>query len=270
MLGLHAAGAPSPDAVLTAIASAGYDGTELGPRGYLGDAHALRFRLERNGLALAGAYVALSFTQPRALEEGLGELGATLDLLEAAGERDARIVLADAGPRLRSLDEPGARLLADGISRAAGLARARGFRTAFHHHLGTAVETPGEVERVLELTDVPLALDTGHLVLGGGDPVRALADWGGRVEYVHLKDARRGALDPVLAGGGDLFEALPRGVFCELGAGDVELEAFLHALGALAYAGWVVVEQDRVPGLEREVAEAQARNRRWLAERGGV
>ncbi|MGI9111568.1 MAG: hypothetical protein ACR2GT_05155 [Gaiellaceae bacterium] len=145
---------PGPDEVLDAIAAAGYKGTELGSLGYFGDAGALRERLESRGLALAGAFVELRFGagQDHAL------LDATLDVLEGLG---AKPVLADAGPRDGDVHW-------DGVERAAEIARARGLEPTFHHHMGTRVQTPAEIEQLLERTSVGLLLDTGHLSAAGG------------------------------------------------------------------------------------------------------
>jgi inosose dehydratase len=135
------------------------------------------------------------------------------------------------------------------------------------------VETPQEIERVLELTDVGLLLDTGHLALGGGDAVQALHDWRDRIDHVHVKDYSRAILEGVLADRADMEEAWRRGVFVELGAGDVDLDAFFRAVAESGYSGWLVVEQDRIPRPEEDVAEAveaQRRNRRWLTEHAGL
>jgi inosose dehydratase len=272
---------PGPDDVLGAIAGAGYEGTELGPPGYLGDTEALPRRLERYGLELAGAYIPIRFSEPEHWDADLAEMAATLDLLEAAGGRP-KPVLADAGsPDRRAspgrgakgLDDAGWERLGEGVGRAAEIARRRGSEPVFHHHAGSFVETPGEIERLLELTDVDLLLDTGHLVLAGGDPLAELRRWGSRVSHVHVKDVRRSILEQALADGADMPELWRSGVFCELGAGDVDLEAFLGELQALRYEGWLVVEQDRILGPDEDAGEAvsaQARNRRWLAENAGL
>ena len=141
----------------------------------------------------------------------------------------------------------------------------RGYSPTFHHHMGSRVQTPPEIERLLELTDVGLLLDTGHLLAAGGDPVQSLRDWQERIDHVHLKDVR---LD-VLLGAVTWAAAWRSGVFCELGAGDADLEGFLAALVRSGYDGWLVVEQDRFPLSGEDVVEsedAQLRNRRWLSE----
>jgi inosose dehydratase len=277
---------PGPEEVLAAVAEAGYQGTELGPPGYLGEGEELRGRLRRHGLALAGGYIPVRFSEPERREEDLAAMARTLDLFDAADGGGARAVLADAGSPERlanpgraaaepalGLDEAGWRRLADGVARAADVASARGYEPVFHHHAGTFVEAPSEIERLLELTDVALLLDTGHLVLGGGDPVAALHEWGGRIGHVHVKDVLLDVLRGVLADRADMAEAWRRGVFCELGQGNVDLTAFFRALRESGYEGWLVVEQDRIPAPDeeaREAAEAQARNRHWLREHAGV
>jgi inosose dehydratase len=238
---------PGPEEVLDAIAAAGYEGTELGPLGYLGHDEVLRERLESRGLDLVAAFIQI---------QG-GELDASLDVVAEWG---AKPVLADAGPR------DGA-IVWDEIARAADRARARGLEPAFHHHMGTRVQTTAEIEELLARTDVGLVLDTGHLTAAGGDPARALRDWHDRIDHLHVKDVR---LD-VLHDAADWPEAWRRGVFCELGTGDVDLDAFFAELDG--YAGWLVVEQDWVPGPGDEVTgqvDAQARNRRWLSEHVGI
>lgn len=277
---------PGPDALLAELAAAGYEGTELGPPGYLGEGGELRARIERTGLALTGGWCPIRFSEPEHWEQDLGELARTLDLFDAAGARDAYPVFGDGGSAARRanpgrgkddpslcLDERGWRRFADGVRRAESLARERGFEPTFHAHTATFVECPAEIDRLLELCDLGLLLDTGHLLVGGSDPVRALRDWGPRVNYVHLKDARLAVVEQVVAEGADMLEAWRRGIFCELGAGDVDLDAFFAALRESGYDGWLVVEQDRIPRDDEplsESAEAQRRNRDWLREHAGV
>jgi inosose dehydratase len=279
---------PGPDELLDAVVAEGYDGIDLGPLGFLGERSELRARLQSRRLGLAGGWVALRFTNPEGFEEDLAGLDRALDAFDAVGEIGPawrpKPTLADAGSPERAacpgrgkdlpaigLDKAGWIRLSAGVQRAAERCRARGFESTFHHHAGTYVESPHEIERLLELTNIGLCLDTGHLLLGGGDPIRALEDWGQRVNHVHLKDARRAVLDGVIADQAGLEAVWRRGAFCELGAGDLDVEGFLAALRARDYSGWLVVEQDRIPRPgERmaDAAEAQARNRAFLRARG--
>jgi inosose dehydratase len=277
---------PGPEEVLAAVADAGYEGTELGPPGYLGVGETLRERLDRFGLDLVGGFIQLRFSEPEHWDEDAAAMAETLDLLAAGDGGGARPVLSDAGSPARvanpgraahdsslGLDDAGWRRLADGVARAAELARERGFEPTFHHHTGTYVEAPWEIERLLELTDVGLLLDTGHLLLGGGDPLQGLRDWLGRIDHVHAKDVRLDVLHEAISDGADMPECWRRGVFCELGAGDVDLESFFAKLETSGYSGWLVVEQDWIPGPGDDgtrPAAAQARNRRWLSEHVGL
>lgn len=277
---------PEAERVLSAIASAGYEGTELGPPGYLGDRLTLRKSLDDHDLALVGGYIPIRFSEPEYWTEDLAAMDATLDLFAAADGSEAKPVLADGGSaeRIRfpgraasdrsiGLDEAGWARFAEGVARACELARTRGFEPTFHHHTATFVEAPWEIERVLDLTDVGLLLDTGHLRLGGGDPTTALREWGSRINHIHIKDVHDEVLAGVIADAADMPEAWRRGVFCELGTGDVDLESFFAELSRSDYSGWLVVEQDMVPQSPQDAADAEAsqvRNRAWLAEHAGL
>ena len=277
---------PEAESVLSAISGAGYEGTELGPPGYLGDRLTLRKSLANHGLALVGGYIPIRFSEPEHWTEDLAAMDATLDLFAAADGTQAKPVLADGGSaeRIRfpgraaadrsiGLDEAGWARFAEGVAQACDLARTRGFEPTFHHHTATFVEAPWEIERVLELTDVGLLLDTGHLRLGGGDPTTALREWGSRINHIHIKDVHDEVLAGVIADAADMPEAWHRGVFCELGTGDVDLDSFFAELSRSDYSGWLVVEQDMVPRSPRDAADAaasQVRNRAWLAEHAGL
>jgi inosose dehydratase len=277
---------PDPQRVLDAIAKARYEGTELGPPGYLGDRETLQERFERRGLALAGGYIPIRFSEPRHWDDDLRTMDETLDLFAAADGSTAKAVLADAGSAERSrlpgraasdpsigLDEDGWRRLSDGVARAAELARSRGFEPTFHHHTATFVEAPWEIERLLELTDVGLLLDTGHLALGGGDPTEAWRAWGDRINHLHVKDVHRDVLAGAIADGADMPEVWRRGVFCELGTGDLDLDAFFAELSRSHYSGWLVVEQDMVPLSPQDADDAvaaQEHNRDWLRKHAGL
>jgi inosose dehydratase len=269
---------PEPERVLEAIGAAGYAGTDLGPPGYLGEGDVLRERLARAGLDVVGGFVPMRFSEG---DDGAA-LRHTLDLFDAAGATRARPVLSDAGGPERianpgrrgedaSLRLDGARwrALVEGVTRAAEAARERGYEPVFHHHTSTYVEGVPEIERFLEDTDVELLLDSGHLLVAGGDPVRALREWGERIGAVHIKDVRLGVLEGVKAERADTLTAWRRGLFCALGEGDVDLDAFCAALSERRYEGWVVVEQDRVlddPGAFEAASAEQAANREWLRE----
>jgi inosose dehydratase len=151
------------------------------------------------------------------------------------------------------------------------LCRERGYEPTFHHHAGTYVEAPWEIEELLARSDIGLCLDTGHLALGGGDPLRAIQDWGPRINHLHLKDIRRPVIDAAIREGAGMMEVWRRGAFCRLGSGDLDIDAILKGVRALDYRGWLVVEQDMIPGPETPPDAAaldQDRNRAYLRARG--
>jgi inosose dehydratase len=278
---------PGPDEIAGTVAATGYEGIDLGPLGYLGRADIVT-RLRRHGLGLAGGWVAMRFADPAGFEEDLKSLRDALDVFEATAplvpDNPPKPTLADAGspnrvrnpgrgkdmPEIRLGDEEW-KVFARNVERAAAECRGRGLEPTFHHHACTYVEAPQEIERFLELTDVDLCLDSGHLVLGGGDPVAALKDWGERINHLHVKDCLVQVLKEVIAAGEGMESVWRRGAFCRLGTGDVDVAEFLNGIRSLDYRGWLVVEQDTMPaaGISFEqIAKDQADNREFLRRRG--
>ncbi len=279
-----------PDAVsvLDAVQRDGYDGIDLGPIGYLGTRANLRDHLRSRALHLSGGYMPLPLSDPAGMEPAIAELRTLLDLFDTVKAPEhipaPKPTLADAGSAARrlapgrahsdrslGLQPEGWDRLATNLQEAVELCRARGYEPTFHHHAGTYVEAPWEMEELLARSDVGLCLDTGHLVLGGGDPVRAIRDWGPRINHVHLKDVKRSVIDAVILEGGDMMQVWRRGAFCRLGTGDLDIDAILQGLRGRDYRGWLVVEQDMIPGPETPPEAAaidQGKNRAYLRERG--
>lgn len=143
---------------------------------------------------------------------------------------------------------------------------ATGLRTVFHHHCAGFVETPQEIDALMSRTSpalLGLCLDTGHLTFGGGDAVLAIRAYGDRIWHVHFKDCDPQVAAAARADGWDYHTSVRHGIFCELGRGVVPFEAVRDALDARHYAGWIVVEQDVLPGLGTP-AESARRNRAFL------
>jgi inosose dehydratase len=276
---------PDPFTLLDSVSGAGYDGIDLGPVGYLGTEETLPGRLEDRGLALAGGYLELPFSEPDKFVGALPELDALLDIFDSAasGVTPPRPTLADAGSPVRArypgraaldssvgLDDAGWERFAEGVARAAGHCRDRGYEPTFHHHTATYIEAQWEIERLLELTDVGLCLDTGHLLLGRGEPITAIREWAPRINQVHLKDARLARLEEIVAEAAPVQEIWRRQAFCALGDGDIDIAAVLDALDDIGYSGWIVVEQDVLPDPANpgQPAEDQRRNREYLRTYG--
>ena len=279
------ANTPAPDRVLDEIAATGYEGTELGDWGFLGtDPGQLQRDLNRRRLALAGAFVAVALTDRSAHEAGEAAAVRTARLLAGAGGGSAVIVLSDATAAVPSRTARAGRIIradclsdaawdvvASGAGRIADAVRAAsGLRTVFHHHCATYVETPEEIDALMERTDpalVGLCLDTGHATYGGGDPGAILARYTGRVRHVHFKDCSRQVAAAARTEGWDYVRAVRNGLFCELGQGQVDFSAILAQLRHAGYDGWIVVEQDVLASMGTPAASAE-RNRQYLRALG--
>jgi inosose dehydratase len=135
-------------------------------------------------------------------------------------------------------------LVASNVGAAADVAAEFGLRCVFHHHAGTYIETPAEIARLMDLTDIGLCLDTGHYIYGGGDPVDAIGRFGRRVEYLHFKDVDPAKLEQARQSKLGFLDGVRAGVFAPLGSGSVRFPALLDALNGIDYDGWAVVEQD--------------------------
>ena len=282
---------PAPASqVLDEMTAAGYAGTELGDWGFLPTMPAaLAADIGRRHLALVGAFVPIALARAEALEEGLARAVRTAGLLADAGRvgqvsQDPLLVLSDDNASVPNRATRAGRIRAeDGLTatewdafaqRAERVATevrdATGLRTVFHHHCAGYVETRQEIDAFLSRTDpalLGLCLDTGHLMFAGGDPLATLATYGDRIWHLHFKDC-----DPKLAAraraeGWDYRTSVRRGIFCELGHGMVPFSEVLDALNARHYAGWIVVEQDVLPGLGTPAVSA-ARNRAYLKRLG--
>jgi inosose dehydratase len=271
--------------VLDEMRETGYLGTELGDWGFMPtDPAKLKDEVAARGLALLGAFVPVNLSDPAAHAEGQERAVRTARLLAGASESAPFIVLADengqdpartqnAG-RIRpdqGLNERQWHVFADGANRVARAVREHtGLRTVFHHHCAGYAETPEEIATLMALTDpqsVGLCVDTGHCRFGGGDPVELLKQHAARVWHVHFKDCHPGVRARARADGWDYFRSVREGVFCELGRGDVDFPGVVGALRDIGYDGWIVVEQDVLPGMGTPKESAQ-RNREYLRSIG--
>jgi len=278
--------APAPASqVLDEMAAAGYDGTELGDWGFLPTApRALADEVRRRRLALVGAFVPVAFASSAALDEGIARATRTARLLADAGAPGAFIVLSDDNAAVAHRTARAGRITPDdGLSGrewdgfaervsavAAAVRDAAGMRAVFHHHCAGYVETPQEIDALMARTDpslLGLCLDTGHLMYGGGDPLVAIAKYAGRIWHVHFKDCALDTAERARRDGWDYHTAVRNGIFCELGRGMVPFAEVRDALQLLQYSGWIVVEQDVLPGLGTP-AESAGRNRAFLRQIG--
>jgi len=262
---------------LTEARAAGFEGVELGCK-FPRTAPELRAALAPHGLALVSGWYSANLLQRDAAEEFdamrphrelLSALGCDVVVVAETtrcihGERGTRLsqrpVLAPPDwPRFAArLEELGARL------QDAGLA------LAYHHHMGTVVQTEDEVDRLMDSCDdaVSLLLDTGHLTFAGGDPVRTAARHAARIAHVHCKDVRSAVLARSLNRDSSFLDAVLDGVFTVPGDGNVDYPAVLAPIARAGYAGWLVVEAEQDPAVapSAEYANLGYRNLRRLAD----
>ena len=146
-----------------------------------------------------------------------------------------------------ALDDDGFSAALERLEHAVARCRAAGVRPVFHPHAGTYIETPAEIERLLAGSDVELCLDSGHLAIGGSDPVALARRCAGRIAHLHLKDVDGAMLERLRAGEIEMMAAWEAGLFCPLGEGIVDVDGFLAAATTQdGFDGWLVLEQDRV------------------------
>jgi inosose dehydratase len=267
--------------VLDEIRATGYAGTELGDWGFMPTEPAkLAAELGKRELALLGAFVPVRWAEPSMHAEALEIAVKTASLMRDAGFADAFIVLADDNGTDRVRSAEAGRVLSEqgwtsaewkaagkAINHFAGQIREEtGLRSAFHHHAGGYVETPREVQCLLDETDpdlVGLVLDTGHYAFGGGDALDVLKKVPDRIWHVHFKDFHAGIAERGRVESWDYLRSVQEGVFCKLGAGQVDFRSFADELRDQNYDGWIVVEQDVLPGMGDPKACAQ-HNRDYL------
>jgi inosose dehydratase len=279
---------PDAEFVLDEVSGAGYAGIDLGPVGYLGEGPVLAERLAQRNLGLAGAYLEFPFSNPDHLSKLYPELDAMLDTFDAVvdivpGPRP-RPTIADASSDERrllpgrshadpslGLDKEAWSAFAVGLKEVLARCRDRGYEPTFHPETGTFVEATWEIDKVLEISDVGLCLETGHIFVCGGDPLDVLRRVPERINHVHLKDAVRSRMDELIADNEPTPAIWSREVFCALGEGDVDLDGILQELGRIDFDGWLVVEQDIFPQTSERFAKAiadQQTNRQFLSSRG--
>ena len=271
--------------VLDEMQQTGYGGTELGDWGFMPtDPTQLADILGERQLQLLGAFVPVALADSNTHAVGQETAIRTASLMRDAGFPDAFIVLADDNGTVLDRTKNAGRILPEhGLpveqwqtfsSGADDLAKAvkdsAGLRTVFHHHCGGYVETPREIQTLLDQTQpdlLGLVLDMGHLTFAGGDPLAALTQWQDRIWHIHYKDCHPGIARRSREQHWDYFESVKQGVFCKLGDGEVDFPAITQRLCDQFSGDWIVVEQDVLPGMGDPKVCAQ-HNREYLKSLG--
>jgi inosose dehydratase len=246
-----------PHTLVSEMARLGFVGCQLSRA--LPSGGALRPALEQHGMRIAEVYAALPCTSAGPTPEARDQ---AFERLDAARRTEAAVLifsyhLSDerVGWSGRANQPAAPKLTRAGRSRAIELihevareAKAGGPPLVYHPHTGTFVETPAEVDWLMESTDadlVGLCLDVGHYIVGGGDPAGAVRAFGHRIRHVHMKDVDPRVLQRLRSGQiADFPEALRARIFTELGNGVLDVLGVLRELDRLDYSGWLMCEQD--------------------------
>ena len=250
----------SSDRVLTEMRIAGLTATELGPEGFLPtDTAELVSTLNNHGLSCVGGFVPVVLFDED--HDPLDDLAGPLESLVAAG---AGVVVLAAATGAEGYDdrpllsEKQWETLLSNLDRLACVVAARGLIAVLHPHVGTMVENRAEVDRVLAGSDIALCLDTGHLLIGGTDPLDLAREVPDRIRHAHLKDVNAALAARVQSGELTYTQAVAEGMYVPLGAGDVDIAGIVKALEDNGFDGWYVMEQDNILDAEPEGSEGGA------------
>ena len=277
--------APDYIQVLNEIKETGYEGTELGDWGFMPtDPVKLKSELDKRSLIMLGAFVPVLLKDKTQHADGINIAVKTAKLMSSAGYKNAFIVLADNNGSIpgrtnnagritpeMGLNKKEWKIFCDGANELASKVKEEtGLRTVFHHHCAGYVETPDEINTLIENTDpslVGLVLDMGHYKFGGGDPIEALKKYSERIWHVHFKDCDENIAQKSRQNNWDYFRSVKEGVFCELGKGSVDFKSITNELAKMKFNGWIVVEQDVLPGMGNP-KECALRNRNYIKSIG--
>lgn len=237
-----------PEAVLREAAELGVKATEAGPEGFLpDDPEEVSEKLSAHGIGLVGGFVPVVLHDRELRDEQLAVVERRAEFFAAAG--GTTVVLAAATgsesyEEVVELDEGQWSELFDNLARAEEISARHGLAVTLHSHYGTVVETDEQLWRFLDGCDTGLCLDTGHLAIGGSDPIEVAKQAGERVNHVHLKDvdldlARRMARREL-----NFKEACANNAFRPLGEGELDVGRIISLLEDSGYDGWYVLEQD--------------------------
>jgi inosose dehydratase len=242
--------------VLSDASEIGFHGIELGGK-FPRDPRLLRELLEEHGLDLVGGWYSGALLN-RSAQAEIAALQPHLKLLQAMGSSVfifAETSNAIHGERSRALattprlDPARWPFFGEALTEVADYVRAQGLSFAYHHHLGTVVERPQDIDAFLKMTgpSVGLTVDTGHAALGGIDPVALIRSNPARIAHVHCKDVRPGVFERVVNGGGSFLDGVLAGMFTVPGDGKLDYGALMRALAKIDYAGWIIVEAEQDP-----------------------
>ncbi len=238
-----------PDRVFAEMASLGLTGTEFGPLGFLPVEPEQRAAvLAKLGMEATGGFFPVVLHDPDV--DPMPQVEAELDAYQAAGAKVLVIAAEQPGGNYNSkrpeLSDEAWALLLNNLKRIDEYAASRGVTATVHPHVGTMIETQEDIERILAGTNVGITFDTGHMFIGGTDPVKFSEEHADRVKHVHLKDVKLDLARKVQAGELSYYQACVQHMYTAVGSGDVDIRAIMTNLVRAGYDGWFCLEQDNI------------------------
>lgn len=259
---------------------AGFTGFELGHK-FPRTPDALSRVLGEHDLSLVSGWYSSRLLE-RSPEEEVEAVKEHLELLKACGAKVmvfcevSQCIHGDQGTPLSRrphLSDDEWQRLTEGLNVVGDYLAEQGVHLAYHHHLGTVVESQADVERLMDDTrdSVGLLLDFGHLVGAGGDPLAIAQRYASRIRHVHCKDMRVPVREAVRNRDKSFLDGVLDGMFTVPGDGDIDFLPALEHLRETGYEGWLVVEAEQDPQIANPLTYARLgyNNLRSLAEGAG-
>lgn len=264
------------------MALAGFTGCEIGNK-YPSDPVELKKQLDLRGMRIASRWFS-SFLLTKPYEEVEADFIRELDFLAAVGanrinvseqsysiQGKVDVPILTGGHKYVMNDAEWDRFC-DGLNKLGRVARGRGFKLCFHHHMGTVVQTSEETDRMMANTDpdcVFLCYDTGHFTFAGEDPLSMLKKYVARVGHVHLKDMRLRVVEEARKNNWSFLTAVRNGAFTVPGDGDVDFDPVFKVLSDAGYQGWLLVEAEQDPA-KADPLEYAIKGRTYIREHTGL
>ncbi|MDM5201061.1 sugar phosphate isomerase/epimerase family protein [Fictibacillus enclensis] len=217
----------STEEALQDIKDAGFKGFELFDGNlmeYKDQKEAFKELIKRHSLEFVGVYAGANFIYPDIWTEELLRLEEAASLASELGAR--HFVVGGGAVRANGILDSDYRQLGEALNQVAALAEKYGLIPSYHPHLGTIVQSPDQLDKLMPLTTINLCPDTAHIEAGGGDPVEVIKKYINRIKYIHLKDYRDGAFVP-------------------LGEGVQKFDQMIRLLDDAGYDDWIIIELDQ-------------------------
>lgn len=263
------------------MALAGYQGCEVGNK-YPRDVSLLKHKLDVRGIQICNAWFSTFFVDGKK-EQTINDFIQHRDFLHAMGAKvigcseQSRSIQGQKKAIFKEktvFSDAEWQLLAEGYNELAALAAEKGMKVCLHHHMGTGIQTPEEVDRYMEVTndDVYLLFDSGHLYYSEGSQqamLDVLEKYIDRIVHVHLKDVRDEVVAEVKANDLSFLEGVKKGTFTVPGDGVIDFKPIFEILEKHDYKGWMVVEAEQDPALANPF-EYALKGRKYIKETAGV